>query len=339
MKKRILLISFLFIVIITLFFVYKSDNNIYVNIDGSEIKVKHSLTKEQNIIVVYNQNRDNETFDMSQFIVQDKDSDKNDFKGEVVMKTATDFVSPYGLLAENNTVNNKGFTVGGSHSTTGANDYPTSRFGGFDSIKLDDQNLDKDGFYEGRELTLNLSHYIYASNTIDGFNTRDSLLEERTYKITDGEHNVDVSLTALEDVILTRYAGLQMIQPDYYDHFAFSSQPEAYTVQGEEEGRYTLKSKSYEDIHSAILYNDSSMLIMSIDRDFGIGDGSLAPKSTDEFPQSPMTFTGGEFGKIYAHNLGRNNNKVTLEKDESLAYSGSYKFKANNLINRKNYID
>lgn len=340
MKIKILVFTIIiFIISIIGFILFKTDNPVYVSIKNEEIRVKHQLTSDENIIVVYNKNRNNDTFDMSQFIIQSIDADKEDFTGEIVMSTATDFVSPYGLLAVNNTINKKGFTVGGAHGTEGADGYPTSRFGEFGYLKMDNNEITEDGFYEGEKLELKVNHYIFASNTIDKYNSRDSLLEERFYTITSQDHAVKVKLTALEDVILTRYAGLQMVQPDYYDYFSFSNSDYKYKIKGEPDGIYVLDEKSFEAIDNAILFNDSSMMIMSTDRDFGIGTGEYSPESTKQYPQSPYIYTGGKFGKISAPNLGRNNNELSLNTGESIAYRGNYIFREYNLFNRIKYLN
>lgn len=336
MKKVIILIILILLIIVSLIYIlnYKNDDkDIIISKENNEIRVKHELTDNENIIIVYNQNRNNDFFDMSQFIIQDKNAEDNDFTGEIVMSTATDFISPYGLLVKDNPVNNKGFTVGGAHGTNGSDGFPTGRFEKIEYIKLDNELIKDNGIYKGEKLDLKVNHFVYASNVISDKQKRDSLLEERFYSITNMNHEVEVKLTALEDLILTRYAGLQMTQPDFYDYFYFPGLKNIYDIKGEAPGLYTLNEKSYDTLDRAVLYNDKSMLIMMTDRNYGIGSGDLAANSTWENPQSPLTYTGGEFGKIYSHNLGRNNADVRLNKGETISYRGGYYFREFNFNN------
>lgn len=306
---------------------YSNKNKIIVLIENNEVSVKHKLTDDENIIIVYNQNRTNDFFDMSKFIIQDNNAEKNDFTGETVMSTSTDFISPYGLLSVNNGINNKQFTVGGAHGSEGSKGLPTGEFGEIEYIKIDDKTIQKDGIYEGNKLKIKVNHFVYASNTIAEKQNTKSLKEVRFYSISNGDHEVEVKLTALEDIILTRYAGLQMTQPSFYESFYFPGLNNIYKIKGEPPGLYTLKEKSYDKLDSAVLYNSNSMLVMMTDRNYGIGNGRYATKSTFENPQSPLTYTGGEFGKIYSHNLGRNNANLTLEKAETVSYRGGYYFR------------
>lgn len=332
-------LGLLLIISVIIIISLKQDDEIIISIDDNEIMIKHHLTDTQNIIVVYSQNRNNDFFDISQFIIQSRNADKNDFTGELVMSTATDFISPYGLLAVNNTVNNKQFTVGGAHGTEGSTGYPTGQFEEIEYIKLDDTIIQENGIYEGNKLDLKVNHIVYASNVISENNNRNTLLEERYYSISNGDHEVQVDLTALEDLILTRYVGLQMIQPDFYDYFYFPGLKNTYETKKQPAGLYTLSEKSYDLLNRAVLYNDNSILIMMTDREYGVGNGKYATESTIANPQSPLTYTGGEFGKIYSHNLGRNNTELKLNKNESISYRGGYYFREleNNNSNKISY--
>lgn len=330
MKKSTILFTSIITIILTTFavsFILKSDEKIVVSIHDNEILVKHALTNDKNIIVVYNQNRNNDFFDMSQFIIQDNIKDDDDFTGEIVMSTTTDFISPYGLLAVNNTINKNTFTVGGAHGTEGSTGYPTGNFSKIKSIYLDDELINENGIYKGERLDIQVNHFVYASNVIKNDKNRKSMLEERFYSISSMDHTVEVRLTALEDVKLTRYAGLQMTQPEFYNYFYFPGQNNLYKIKGEDPGLHTLKESSYEKLDRAVLFNDASVLIMKTDRNFGIGNGEYSPKSTKEHPQSPLTFSGGIFGKIYSHNLGRDNNAFLLKEGHTIKYRGGYYFR------------
>lgn len=305
MKKPILVVMLLVIIsAVSGIYIYinwqQEENQIIVSVNEREIMIKHQLTEEQNIIIVYDKIQNNKFQDIQKFIVQDSEAPASDFSGEVVMSTATDFVSPYGLLAVNNTLNNNTFSVGGAHGTEGSDGFPTGRFDELTYITLDGKPL-SDGIHVGEFLEFKVKHLIYASNIIEKEQNRNSMLEERTYLISSGDHKIDVKMTALEDIILTRYAGLQMIQSDYYDYFYIPNNKEIFKIKGEPEGLHFVDG-DFDNINRAVLFNEDSILVMETDREYGIGTGEYAPESTQSIQQSPIYFSGGEFGKIYSHN-------------------------------------
>lgn len=308
--------------------------DIVVKIDGRTVAIKHKLNDDKNLIVEYDKLKVNEFHEVNRFIEQPNTASDSDFSGTVQLTNDTDWVSPYGLRAVNNPVSGSAgsITVGGAHGVDGGSGFPTGRFGEYVSIKLDGSVIG-DGVHRGKSLELVVEHYVSASNAIvrDTGAKRDSIKEQRTYSITSGAHKVQVDLTALEDVNLTRYAGLQITQPDYYTEFyRYDNRPEGLlSIKGLESGFHISDEKDYNKLDRVALINDSHMLVMLTDRNFGIGDGSLAPAHTTEYPQSPINITGGLFGKIYAHNLGRNNNEYLLSNGETISYRGGYHFVQN----------
>lgn len=310
------------------------EDNIVVKIDGRNIAIKQKLNDTHNLIVVYDKLKVNEFHEISAVYEQPNNRLESDFTGSTILANATDWVSPYGLRAVNNPVSGSAgsITVGGAHGVDGGSGYPTGRFGEYVSIKLDGQNI-SNGTHKGKSLELVVEHYVSASNAIVRATgtKRDSLQERRTYTITSGAHGVQVDLTALEDVYLTRYAGLQITQPDYYSIFyRFDNSPEKLLqIKGLSEGFHIADTKDYSKLDTVALISESHMLVMKTDRTFGVGTGEFAPAHTDEYPQSPVNITGGQFGKIYMHNLGRNNNEYLLKQGETVSYRGGYYFVQN----------
>lgn len=309
-------------------------DNIVINKSGRKLQVKHKLNDDENIIVIYNKLRNNDFHEMGQFVVQKNTAKDNDFNGDLVMSTGTDFVSPYGIMAVNNPVSGSAgsITVGGAHGTDGGSGHPTGRFGQFNHILLDGEPVN-DGITKGKNLEIEVEHYVSASNAVNKTtgDKRDSMMEIRNYNITARHHNIHITLKALEVINLTRYAGLQLTQPEFYHSmYRYKNKSEGILpVKGLESGFHIAEEKDFDVLDRVILFNDKSMLVMLTDRKYGIGDGHLAPESTTENEQSPINITGGNFGKIYSHNLGRSNNIVRLEINEELAYRGGYYFVEN----------
>ena len=309
-------------------------DDIVVKIDGRTIAVKHKLSDEKNLIVEYDKLKVNEYHEVNRIFEQTNTAKDNDFSGSLKVSNDTDWVSPYGLRAVNNSVSGSAgsITVGGAHGVDGGSGFPTGRFGEYVSIKLDGSDIGN-GVHRGKSMELVVDHYVSASNAIVRATgaKRDSIKERRTYSITNGAHKVQVDLTALEDVHFTRYAGLQITQPEYYDNFyRYDNRPEGILpIKGMESGSHIADEKDYNKLDRVALINNTHMLVMLTDRNFGIGDGSLAPAHTEENPQSPINITGGQFGKIYMHNMGRNNNDYLLKSGETISYRGGYHFVQN----------
>lgn len=309
-------------------------DDIVVKIDGRTIAVKHRLNDDKNLIVNYDKLKVNEFHEVHRIFEQNNTAKDNDFSGALKVSNGTDWVSPYGLRAVNNPVSGSAgsITVGGAHGVDGGSGFPTGRFGEYVSINLDGSEIGN-GVHRGKSMELVVDHYVSASNVIVRATgaKRDSVRERRTYTIASGSHKVSVSITALEDVTITRYAGLQITQPDYYDNFyRYDNRPEGILpIKGMESGSHVADEKDYNKLDRVALINNTHMLVMMTDRNFGIGDGSLAPAHTEEYPQSPVNITGGQFGKIYAHNMGRNNNEYLLKSGETVSYRGGYYFVQN----------
>ena len=309
-------------------------DDIVVKIDGRTIAVKHKLNDEKNLIVEYDKLKVNEYHEVNRIFEQTNKAEDNDFSGSLKVSNDTDWVSPYGLRAVNNSVSGSAgsITVGGAHGVDGGSGFPTGRFGEYVSIKLDGSDIGN-GVHRGKSMELVVDHYVSASNAIVRATgaKRDSIKERRTYSITNGAHKVQVDLTALEDVHFTRYAGLQITQPEYYDNFyRYDNRPEGILpIKGMESGSHIADEKDYNKLDRVALINNTHMLVMLTDRNFGIGDGSLAPAHTEENTQSPINITGGQFGKIYMHNMGRNNNDYLLKSGETISYRGGYYFVQN----------
>lgn len=303
------------------------EDNMAFNINGRDIKVKEKLNDTSNIIYEFGTLSPNDFFEIKNIRTQSNSSNVEDYSGDELLRSSTDWVSPYGMLADTNPVTDSRFTVGGGHGTSGGAGFPTGSYIGISNLKVDGKGV-INGNHIGKELTFTIEHYISASNVInlETGEKRNTAKETRYYKINKDGIHVEVGLEALEDITLTHYAGLQTIQRDSFDYFYFKGDvPEKlYTVTGLTNWELpTLKDPTILD--RVIMYNSEIVMIMHTDRSYGIGTGEFIPDSES---QRPMHATPN-VGKIYMHNLGRSSNNFKMATGESIAYRGQWSFTEN----------
>ena len=306
------------------------EDNMAFNINGRNIKVKEKLDDTNNIIYEFGTLNPNDFFEIKNIRTQSKNSNIEDYNGEELLRSSTDWVSPYGLLADTNPVTDSRFTVGGGHGTSGGAGFPTGSYIGISNLKVDGKGV-VNGNHIGKELTFTIEHYISASNVInlETGEKRNTAKETRYYKINKSGIHVEVKLEALEPITMTHYAGLQTIQRDSFDYFYYrGDEPKKlYTVTELTNWELpTLNDPSLLD--RVVMYNPDIVMIMKTDRNYGIGTGEYIPESTENIQQRPMHATPN-VGKIYMHNLGRSSNNYKMTTGDSIAYRGQWSFVEN----------
>lgn len=305
--------------------------------EDRKIMFKQRYDDTRNLIVEFNSVGINGFHEFRSFYVQDNTAKDSDFNGELMASSGTDWISPYGMLAVNNPMgsNAGSVSVGGSHGTEANKGFPTGSFINLSKYELDGTPITTTA-KRGTTLNITAEHHITASNAINKVtgNYRHTAKEYRIYSITSGDINVRVEVEALEDILLTRYAGFMMpMLSAYFTHFYLYDTKGEIGVfrsgglpEGLPDGIYHTESKDYQAIDRAVLVHQDILLVMRTDRTFGIGTGEFAPESTAESPQSPILYTGGRFGKISAHNLGGSSNEYLLKTGEKISYRGGYHF-------------
>lgn len=303
-----------------------------------QIQVKQKLDATRNFIVEYNSVGINNFNEFRAFYIQPNTAEDSDFNGTQVGQSGTDWISPYGMLAVNNPVSGSAgsVTVGGSHGTTAGQGFPTGEFIQLSRCHVDGVEVSTTPI-RGKHLELTSEHYVSASNVVNKTTgaKRNTAIERRIYDIYgNGNHNVTVEIEALEDITMTRYAGFMMpMLSAFFTHFYLYDTGGEIGLfrsgglpEGLPDGIYHTENKDYQAIDRAVLVNDDMLLVMLTDRTFGIGTGEHAPASTEDKPQSPILYTGGQFGKISAHNLGGSSNEYLVKAGDKISYRGGYHF-------------
>src|SRR5699024_3476788 len=94
-------------------------DKISFNIDGRDIQFKEELSGIKNVVYTFGSLSHNDFFEITNVSTQDKNTPLNDFSGDTLLRSSTDWVSPYGMLVDNNPLSDGKFTVGGGHGTEG----------------------------------------------------------------------------------------------------------------------------------------------------------------------------------------------------------------------------
>ena len=314
------------------------EDDIVVRKNGRQVQIKQRLDDNRNFIVEYNSVGINNFNEFRAFYIQPNTAKDNDFSGTQVGQSGTDWISPYGMLAVNNPVSGSAgsITVGGSHGTTSGQGFPTGEFIQLSRCHVDGVEVTTTPL-RGKRFELTSEHYVSASNVVNKTTgaKRNTAIERRIYDIYgNGNHNVTVEVEALEDIHMTRYAGFMMpMLSAFFTHFYLYDTGGEIGLfrsgglpEGLADGIYHTENKDYQAIDRAVLVNDDMLLVMLTDRTFGIGTGEFAPTSTADKPQSPILYTGGQFGKISAHNLGGSSNEYLVKDGEKISYRGGYHF-------------
>ncbi|WP_144561584.1 hypothetical protein [Bacillus mycoides] len=295
--------------------------NVVATKNGRRIRTKFKYSNTQDAILDFDKLGINEITHLRALYMQNNSSGYlDDLFSELGLQTTltTDWVSPYGILAVNNTLNNGGYTVGGNHGTDGGGGFATARhietklFCGGKEVQ-DGEIVSSD------KIIIQATHHISASNVINTTTgeKRDCLKEIVTYTITRNHIKVSCYLEALEDLKITRYAGLQATQSiwDKYLYFMEDTIQVIHDLAADDLAKNSgLSPTSHAD--RFVLKKNGHVLMGYIDNNLGVGEKYVAEG------QALIYLTEGAFGKVYKHTI--RGTEVTLKTGESLYYVGGY---------------
>ncbi|MFN2748123.1 hypothetical protein ACINLE_07260 [Bacillus sp. z60-18] len=286
---------------------------------GEVYTVKFQYNEFENRVIEFAPLRNNNFTSFHTWVKQPANTSTDNFGGEEILRTSTDFVSPYGLLAKNNTVSTASFTVGGAHGTDGTSGFPTGRH--IKTVMSVDGAVLNDGEVKvGKTVTIVAEHMVSASNVIDltTGDKRDVMKETVTYTITKNSIDVEVTLESLEDATITRYAGLQStkLKPltNFYPMYDTTGDVSTESIESGES-----INKDPATLDRFVVHDEANFVICKTDRTYGLGSGEYLNGS------SPVYWTQGEYGKIYAHNIPQNST-VDFPIGTKFAYRGGYYF-------------
>lgn len=299
------------------------DKPVIVTKSGRRIRVKFKYSDSQDMILDLDSLGINEITHIRRFYLQSNTTGKLSplFDETGLYTTITsDWVSPYGIIAINNTLNNNSFTVGGNHGTSGGSGFPTARH--IETKVYADGKEILDGEIVGAEkVVVKAIHYIAASNVIDTTtgSKRDCVKEIVTYTITPRHAKISVELEALEPVKITRYCGFQATKNGWDGQLYFMEDTiqQIYNISTD----YTARDSGLFPTSQAdrfVLKKDGNVLMGYASHAFGLKTDYIANGQ-------PMIYlTEGEFGKVYKHLV--KGTEITLQTGQSIYFVGGYIF-------------
>jgi hypothetical protein len=286
---------------------------------GTTMKVKFRYNDTQNMIIEFGLLGINAIAHMRGIYLENSNILTDSFTNLVTLQSvATDWVSPYGLVALNNPVNDFLGTVGGNHGTDSGAGFPTARR---EEVKFyaDNMLMQDDKIYYCDEVVVKAIHYVSASNTIDltTGSKRDSVKEFVAYTITPQNMEVSVSLTALENVKFTRYTGLQAQVTAWNDegYFMLDKTPTSYLSIGSTTNNSAKKTEAITD--RFIAKKGEDYLIGYMNRRVGIGNRDYIG---DTYPNAFFSNNG----KVYMPCV--NGTEMTVNTGESVSWNGGWTF-------------
>ncbi|MGL4774380.1 MAG: hypothetical protein ACRC2K_12505 [Clostridium sp.] len=300
-------------------------SNILVVKNGDSLKIASKYNSNTDLILHFNLLGINKLMHLKEVLKnynEDKYPSDNLASERSLYEVTTDWISPYGLVSKDNIVNSKaGFTVGGNHGTDGAKGISTAKCDKV-TVKVDDRIIEKNETIYGNQIEIEVINKIYSSNSIDIENKVGTygLKEKVVYKIDNKSMKVNVELEALDDVIITRYVGLQA-SLTYYDNLIMkykNSQVKEYVIKEIGEGQQGLL-KNEQVIDRFILENKEDRLTCKINSE-GLGSFEYVDEN------NPTCYTNST--KVYMHTI--KGKKLNLNSGEKVNYNGEYIFESIN---------
>jgi hypothetical protein len=286
---------------------------------GTTMKVKFKYNDTQNMIIEFGLLGVNALAHMTGIYLENSNTITDSFTNLVTMQSiATDWVSPYGLLAINNPVNAFAGTVGGNHGTDSGAGFPTARRENV-TFYADNMLMQDNKIYYCDNVVVKAIHYIAASNTIDLTTgaKRDSVKEFVTYTITPQNIEVSVTLSALEDVKFNRYAGLQAQLTAWNDegYFMLDKAPTLTLSPGGTLVNSANKNEAVTD--RFVAKKGTDYLIGYMNRRVGIGNRNYIG---DTYPNAFFSNNG----KVYMPSV--NGTEMQVNNGESVFWNGGWTF-------------
>lgn len=230
-------------------------------------------------------------------------------------KWVTDWLSPMIVKAVENI---DGDLPDSLHFTGGNHDYSNGNSGASKTARLsnvkyfiDGEEIISNGAFPCDNLRIIWTNYIQATNTKKEDGTgREVLMEEYSIEFDGNKFIIENQLTALEQIVITTYYGMQATTNIYWNNILFYNSDNSWKNSNE----------SYDASHNCnkiTMKRNNDYLDLEIDSNNGLGTG-------DFIQENDCKVFLKNYGKLY-FNLIRNKD-LTLNMGETIFYRGYYKF-------------
>lgn len=306
-----------------------------INIEGKTMNIKKEKDSTKiiskydtkyDLLLTIERVSENKTWQISNsyLIANEKNTVSTDFDGEKILlnKVDTDYVSPYHRLRAVSNIDgddpdSNGFT-GGWHTFDSKRNSPTSKMESY-QLFLDNKEYKNDGLYEADTVKIITTNLVQGTNTkkVDGTG-RAILREKIVYTIVEGNINVEVELSALEDVTLDSYYFLQASTNNYNNGIIPIGDP-LYPSEIKNFSQDIFgSSKEQSNCSKLILSDAANYLIMGIDPTYGIGNY--------EYNKDNSIWFYKQYGKLYFNLIAKEDLPLYIKKGSVLKARGYYQF-------------
>ena len=284
------------------------DIEVSVKVDEAAMKVEFSSKSlsDENLLITLAPVSANKTVQIDHYEI-----------GSEKFASYTDWLGPYSMrtVAATSQENPWGFT-GGWHGSNGdGTGDPTAQTQSIE-VSVDGESV-SDGTFTGSEAVCIVRNKVMAANTKLGVSKRFAIDETVTYTFRGGRLYVRVDVTALEDVNILIYYGMQ-IANGYCNKFVFKT----------EDGQRYESAESYfakGKVRDMIGYSAGGHQVTAHMDGEGLGDFSSATSEYSALTQ----FYGAGNGKGYYMLIGDMNaasHSLRLNEGKSVYWKGFYEF-------------
>ncbi len=281
---------------------------------GSNVYVAFKHTPKVDMQLVFGPCGVNNSFNLKAIYLTNNSSRVNPWitgKSKLFLKSNTDWLGPYVVKSLTKGDKSRPAFTGGWHGSNGnGTGVATSKMISL-SVKVNGKNISKDKTYYGN-VEVNVENLIQAYNTVkSGICV---LKESVKLSFTPKKVAITVTTTALEDVLLEKYYGLQVQASSWRGPIVYSNEKKGIYGKYSDSGP---ASKSIADSFTITSLNGAYTLKAKIDREYGLGKLEyLSPNLPSAFAES--------YGKAYFNLI--NGKPVKLLKGKSIGWKGSYEF-------------
>lgn len=294
--------------------------------DKDSVKIISKYDTKRDLLLTIERVSENKTWQISNsyLISNEKNTVSTDFDGKKILlnKVDTDYVSPYHRLRAVSNIDgddpdSNGFT-GGWHTFDSKRKSPTSKMESY-QLFLDDKEYKNNGLYKADTVKIITTNLVQGTNTkkVDGTG-RAVLREKIIYTIVEGNINVEVELSPLEDVTLDDYYFLQASTNNYNNGIIPIGDP-LYPSEIKNFSQDIFGSNKEKSNCSKLILSDAAnYLIMGIDSTYGIGNYEHNKDNSIWFYK--------QYGKLYFNLIAKEDLPLYIKKGSVLKARGYYQF-------------